>query len=86
MLNTCLERLETQFLKEGKFIGGSDSISIADLQALCELTQFWMAKVIVYKDKPRITQWVAECQKVLASCFDEVYEDVYEKRDSGFFD
>ena len=41
VLSKSEKMLENYFLKDTKFIS-SNEISIADLQALCEFTQFWL--------------------------------------------
>ena len=41
-LKKSLARLNDHVLKDSKFIYGEE-ISVADLEALCELTQSWMA-------------------------------------------
>ena len=76
--------LESYFLKDHKFIHGNE-ISIADIQALCEFTQFWLAGVDPCKDRPRLTQWMADCQKELQPHFDEVHKAVYDAREKGIF-
>jgi glutathione S-transferase len=76
--------LESYFLKDHKFIH-SDEISIADLQAVCEFTQFWLAGVDPFKDRPRLAQWMKDCQEQLQPHFDEVHKSVYDARDKGTF-
>ena len=77
--------LEEYFLKENKFIGGAEEISIADLQALCELTQFWMTGIDPCEGKPRLTKWMEDCQSALQPHFDEVHKMLYVARDKGIF-
>ena len=81
VLKTTLAKLNDHFLKDSKFIYG-DEISVADLQALCELTQSWMVETKYEGDYPNLKRWVADCQKELGETFDEVYETVYKTRDS----
>ena len=76
--------LESYFLKDYKFIH-SDEISIADLQAVCEFSQFWVAGVDPFEDRPRLAQWMNDCQKELQPHFDEVHKMVYVARDKGIF-
>ena len=75
-LQSALKMMESHFLKETKFIN-SDHISIADLLAVCELTQLWMTDEDVTSDRPRITQWIADVQSSLSPHFDEVHKLVY---------
>ena len=68
--------MEEHFLKETKFVNG-DQISIADLLAVCELTQLWMTDEDVTADRPRIAQWIADVKSTLSPHFDEVHKMVY---------
>ena len=83
-LETSKNMLESHFLKDHKFIY-SDEISIADIQAVCEFTQFWVAGVDPFEDRPRLSQWMADCQKELQPHFDEVHKMVCAARDKGIF-
>ena len=84
MLKRSLQLLETYFLKNHKFISG-DEISIADLQAMCELTQYAIADVDPCRARPRLAQWMSDCQSALQPHFDEVHKMVYVTRDQGMF-
>ena len=84
LLKRSKKMLESYFLKDHKFIH-SDEISIADLQAACEFTQFWVAGVDPFEDRPRLAQWMKDCQKELQPHFDEVHKMVYVARDKGVF-
>ena len=81
-LKSALDITESHFLKDRKFIGG-DQISIADLQFLCEITQYWLSDNNIYKGRPNVERWVADCQTALAPHFDSIYSYVYEVRKSG---
>ena len=83
-LEKSLDILGNYFLKDHKFING-DEISIADLQALCEFTQFIITGSDLLADKPRLAKWMADCKEALAPHFDEVHEKVYKTRDEGKF-
>ena len=82
LLQRSKEMLDTHFLKDSKFIAGS-KISIADLQAVCEFTQFWMMHVDPTVGYPRIAQWMKDVQEALSPTFDEVHVIVYAVRDSN---
>ena len=84
MFKKSVDMLENHFLKDHKFLV-SDKISIADLQAVCEFTQFWAAGVDPISDKPRLAEWLASCQKSLEPHFDDVHKMVYMARDKGVF-
>ena len=76
VLKSSLKMMERHFLKETKFIN-SDVISIADLHAACELTQFWLTEEDVLADRPRISQWLSDIQSTMSPHFDEVHKMVY---------
>ena len=84
ILQKSKKMLESYFLKDHKFIH-SDEISIADLQAVCEFSQFWIAGVDPFEDRPRLAQWMKDCQEELQPHFDEVHKMVYYVRDKGIF-
>ena len=84
ILKKSKRMMENYFLKDSKFIAGND-ISIADLQAVCEFTQFWMVGVDPAEGYPRIGQWVMDVQTYLQPHFDEVHMMVYMARDRGIF-
>ena len=84
LLHKSIDTLENYFLKRTMFIS-SNEISIADIQAVCEFTQFWLVGIDVFKDKPRLQQWLKECQNLLDPHFDKVHSIVYKIRDKGVF-
>ena len=79
-----LKILNGYFLKDTKFILSSE-ISIADLQALCELTQSWTLGEPLEAEYPNMDRWVADCKDQLGTHFDAVHKFVYFARDSNFF-
>ena len=83
-LKRSVRQLEQYYLKDHKFIH-SDEISIADLQAVTELTQFWALGLDPVEDKPRLASWMADCRDALQPTFDEVHNMVYWSRDQGLF-
>ena len=84
VLVKCKEMMETYFLKDTKFIAG-DEISIADIQAVCEFTQFWMFHVDPTEGYPKLAQWMKDVQAALQPAFEEVHAFVYATRDQGTF-
>lgn len=84
VLAKSVKVLENYFLKDTKFISSSD-ISIADIQAVCEFTQFWMAGVDPFTEKPRLAQWMEDCKKELQPHLDTVHKMIYVARDKGTF-
>ena len=84
-LKGSLELFQSYFLsEEGPFMVGSD-ISIADIQCLCELTQFWMCGVAVEDSFPRIKAWMKACQDCLGEAFKKAHATAYEMAESGKF-
>ena len=83
-MKKTLARLNDHFLKDSKFIYGEE-ISVADLQALCELTQSWMADKRFEDDYPNLKRWVADCQRELGEPFHEAHKFVYHARDTKMF-
>lgn len=84
LLGKSKKTLESYFLKDRKYICGNE-ISIADLQAVCELTQFWVTGVDPCEDTPVLAQWMKNVQDILQPHFDEVHDMVYMVRDRGIF-
>ena len=81
-LAKSLDIIESYFLKDKKFIAG-DQITIADLSYIGEVTQYWIADCDIYKGRPRMEQWVKDCQEALAPHFESVFSICYELRKSG---
>lgn len=76
------DAIENLFLKDTKFIAG-DEISIADLQFMGEVTQYWSCNYELEKEHPRMQQWLEECKKRLGATFEEVFQALFETRKSG---
>ena len=83
-LRNSLDIIETYFLKDRKFVGG-DQISIADLQFMCECTQYWISQNYIYKGRPNMERWMKDCQDVLSAHFDPIFTKLYGVRDSGTY-
>lgn len=79
-----LKILSGYFLKDMKFILSSE-ISIADLQAVCELSQMWMVGEPLEAEYPNVERWVADCKDQLGTHFDAVHKFIYYARDTNFF-
>lgn len=75
-LDRSIKIIQQHFLANGKYIAG-DEISIADLQAVCELTQLWMPKYEAYEKGSRVDQWMNDCKERLQPHFDEAHKMVY---------
>ena len=76
--------LNDHTLRDNKFIIGEE-ISVADLQALNELIQFWMVSKEVYTGYPNIERWVADCTQALQPHLDKVSSEVYRVREEAMF-
>ena len=84
VLEKSQKLLETYFLKDTKFIS-SDEISIADIQAICEFTQFWVTGNDPFQERPRLAKWMEDCKKELGPHLDEAHKMIYLARDKGIF-
>ena len=84
VLKRGMKLLDTHFLKDTKFIN-SNEISIADLQAACEITQFWMADIDILQDKPNLKKWLDNVQSELNPVFNEAHKMVYLAQSKGVF-
>ena len=84
ILPKCKDMFENYFLKDSKFIAG-DQISVADLQAICEFTEFWMMHIDPAEGYPKLAQWMKDVQAELKPVFDQVHKDIYDMRDQGTF-
>ena len=83
-LQSGLNLIEEHFLKETRFIGGPE-ISIADLLAACQLTQFWVTDEDLLAGRPRVSQWLSDVKSGLPPHFDEVHKMVYHHKEQGTF-
>lgn len=84
VLGKSKKMMENYFLKDRKFICGNE-ISIADIQAVCELSQFWVADCDPCEGQPTIARWMNDVQTALQPHFDEIHKMVYLARDKGIF-
>ena len=83
ILEKTLRLLEDYYLKDTKFINSSE-ISIADLMAVCEMTEFWLVGEDAIKDRPRLQKWLDDCKEALSPHFDKAHKEMYRIRDEGF--
>ena len=74
--------LDTVTLKSNTFIAG-DVISIADLQLLCELTEFWIVGKNLYDGFPKLEAWVKRCVEVLGPHFEARHKAVMEAKENS---
>ena len=81
-LKNSLAVIENYFLKDRKFVAG-DEISIADLQFLGEVTQYWAMGQDLCKGKPNMERWVSACREFLGPHFDKVTATVLKIQEEG---
>jgi Glutathione S-transferase len=55
-----LKTLEDVFLKDGKYLCGQDSISIADISAACEIAQLYMTNYDL-NQHTKLKEWLDRC-------------------------
>nr|QSX72301.1 glutathione S-transferase theta-like 1 [Halisarca dujardinii] len=80
-----LEVLENYFLSgEGPFMCGSE-MTIADLQAVCELTQFWITHSPIEDSWPKIGKWVGACIDYLGEPFTKAHKTILDMKEEGKF-
>ena len=77
-----LTLIDTNTLINNKFIAGNE-ISIADIQLLCELVEFWAVNKNIYEGFPNIEKWVKECIVLLNPYFDKHHEALIKLKESG---
>jgi len=69
-LETCLDKIETIFLRDAPFLAG-DEISIADLLGICELQQPMSVRHDVFRGRPQLDAWAKRVQDRLHPHFYE---------------
>ena len=84
LLLKTFDVLNESTLRDNKFLIG-DEISIADIQAVCEMTQHWMVGRDLYAGYPNIERWVAACMVELQPHFDKVHAMIYKIKSLGLF-
>ena len=84
MIEKSIRVMENHFLKSTPFISGQE-ISIADIQCMCEFTQFWIADKDITKDNLVLHKWMDNCKSSLGSHFDDVHAMVYVAQKKGAF-
>lgn len=79
-LETCLDKIETIFLRDAPFLAGEE-ISIADLLGICELHQPMSVRYDVFRGRPRLDAWAKRVQDRLKPHFDEAHGPIYKVKD-----
>ncbi len=70
-----LDQLEKYFLSRGDFIAGPD-VTLADIFAICELTQVTSLGFDITRGRPRLAAWVPRIKAKLQPHFDDVHQIV----------
>jgi len=90
MANVCrfvkdLERVtdvfEKHYLDRGRFITG-DEMSVADLFAICEMTQPYAAGFDMSLTRPRLAEWMADVKSQTQPHYDDAHAVVYQVHQS----
>lgn len=76
-LGEVVDLFEKHYLDKGKFITG-DTISVADLFAICEIMQPWAAGFDVSATRPRVAEWMTDVIGETQPHFDDAH--VYSKK------
>ena len=77
-----LSELESYFLKDKQYIMG-DEISIADILAVCELTELLAChEQGLYESNPAVKAWVDRVRQRTNPHFDETHKMIYRARDN----
>jgi len=71
-LGEIVDIFEKHYLDKGKFITG-DEISVADLFAICEITQPWSAGFDVSATRPRVAEWMADVIDATQPHYDDAH-------------
>jgi len=81
-LDKSADLLQNHFLDRGKFITG-DEISVADLFAVAEINQPWMAGFEVCATRPRLAAWMEDVKSLTQPHYDDSH--VVVKKFHGMF-
>ncbi|KAL4592888.1 hypothetical protein LXL04_005895 [Taraxacum kok-saghyz] len=77
ILMKSLSKLETFWLKDGRFLVGSSQPSIADISLVCEIMQLQLLSEKecnrILSPYKKVLQWIEDTKKTTAPHFDEVH-------------
>ncbi|KAL7594265.1 hypothetical protein Lser_V15G27658 [Lactuca serriola] len=77
ILMKSLNKLETFWLKDGRFLVGSSQPSIADISLVCEIMQLQLLSEKecerILSPFKKVVQWIEDTKKATAPHFDEVH-------------
>ncbi|XP_045172677.2 glutathione S-transferase theta-1-like isoform X1 [Mercenaria mercenaria] len=82
-LPKIIEHIDQYFLKDGKYIGGNDDVSVADLLGACELLQLYpVFEEDIYETNKKVKQWMERVRERLNPYFDEGHGITYRTRET----
>jgi len=80
-LERAVDRLEDTFLSAGhRYIAGSDEPTLADVVAVCELTQAAAAGHDVVRARPLVAEWLPRMKTRLEPHFDVLSAPLYDAK------
>jgi len=80
-LERALDRLEDTFLSAGSaYIAGSDDPTLADVVAVCQLTQAAAAEYDVVRARPQLSAWLPRIKTRLEPHFDVLSAPLYDAK------
>lgn len=80
-LECALDRLEDTFLSAGcSYIAGSDDVTLADVVAVCQLTQAAAAGYDVVRARPQVAAWLPRIKTRLEPHFDVLSAPLYDAK------
>ena len=80
-LDRTLDNIENVFLNDQDYLAGN-SLTIADLHAVCELMQPVAAKIDIFASRPKLAAWQQRVKQQLDPHFDEAHKMVFKLRDN----
>lgn len=81
-LPKVITHIDEYFLRDSKFIGGSEDVSVADLLGVCELMQLYpVFEEEVYTSNPKVKAWMERVKEALNPHFDEGHAIIYRTRE-----
>lgn len=82
-LPKVIKHIDEYFLKDGKYIGGADDVSVADLLGVCELTQLYpVFEEEIYNSNVKVKDWMNRVRERLNPHFDEGHAIVNRTREA----
>ena len=81
-LPKVIQQIDEYYLKGGKYIGGNEDVSVADLLGVCELLQLYpVFEEDVYLNNKNVKDWMERVRKRLNPHFDDGHSITYRTRE-----